>query len=545
MHTDGLAWSSHHTRVFAATVVLVALLPWTVAHWPSQDGQNHLAVAHVMMHYGDEGSPFPEYLSIQTQIRPSTALYEVLCLAGRFMPLQTAEKALVSIALALLPFSLLLFVRRACPRRAVNTMLGLPFVVGWAFAMGFLNFQIALGLGVAALALGWPPPPGAAEGQRISWRHAAASFLYLLCVWFHPVAALITGLAIVVLEWRNLLRPAHFLRILVVVGPAALFLVGGYLAAGAQPEGSAAQAGTQFADWATVIGGMFEYNIAYTPFELAPRLVALSLLLPFAYRAIRADPPQGASSEAAIGRLLLVFLLLYSVFPSSLHGWGYASTRFFLYALLLLPAAAEIPARIGRRLVVLGPALTIVVLAIQWPFIRRASGQMQDVLEAGASIPRGSKLIPMDFTVSVLGPQPVGHAWAELVVERDVVASQLFAAGKPRMGGERFRTLAFHPGLLDVTTGKLPWSTNETWHDVVRKCESPDSPTRWFVQIPKECTELLAERKAALEEVIDRYDFVLMIEPPPYGRDLVASHLRLVSHVGAAWVYAVRRRDVT
>jgi hypothetical protein len=496
------------------------------------------------MHYRDVGSPFPEYLSIQTQIRPSTALYAVLCLAGRFMPLQVAEKALVSMALALLPCALLLFVRRACPRRAVSTMLGLPFAVGWAFAMGFLNFQIALGLGVAALALGWPPPPGPAEGPRISWRHAAASFLYFLCVWFHPVAALITGLAILVVEWQNLLRPAHFLRILVVVGPAALFLVGGYLAAGAQPEGSAAQAGTDFADWATVIGGIFEYNIAYTPFELAPRLVALSLLLPFAYRAIRANPPQGASPEAAIGRLLLVLLVLYAVFPSSLHGWGYASTRFLLYALLLLPAAAEIPARIGRRLVVLGPALTIVVLAIQWPFIHRASGQMQDVLEAGASIPRGSKLIPMDFTVSVLGPQPVGHAWAELVVARDVVASQLFAAGKPRMGGERFRTLAFHPGLLDVATGKLPWSTNETWHDVVRKCANPDSPTRWFVQVPKDCTELLADRKAALEEVIDRYDFVLMIEPPPYGRDLVASHLRLVSHVGSAWVYAVRRRDV-
>jgi len=544
MHTDGAKWSRRHTRVFAATVVLVALLPWTVAHWPSQDGQNHLAVAHVMMHYGDAGSPFPEYLSIQTQIRPSTALYQVLCLAGRFVSLQIAEKALVSMAMALLPFSLLLFVRRACPGRAVNALLGLPFVVGWAFAMGFLSFQIAFGLGVAALALGWPPPPGGVDASRISWRHVVASFLCFLCVWFHPVAALITGLAMVVLEWRDLLRPAHLLRILVMVGPAALFLVGGYLAAGAQPESSVAQTDTHFADWMTVIGGMFEYDIAYTPFELAPRLVALSLLVPFAYRAIRADPPQGASPEAAIGRLLLVFLLLYGVFPVSLHGWGYASTRFLLFAWLLLPAAAEIPARIGRRLLVLGPALTIAVLAIQWPFIHRASSQMQDIVEAGASIPHGSKLIPMDFTVSVLGPQPVGHAWAELVVERDVVASQLFAAGKPRMGGERFRTLTFHPGVLDITTGKLPWSTNETWHDVGRQCESPDSPTRWFVRIPKDCTELLADRKATLETVIDRYDFVLMLEPPPYGRDLVASHLRLVRHVGSAWVYAVRPRDV-
>src|SRR5579863_5933689 len=179
-----VTWSRRHTHVFAATVALMALLPWTVAHWPSQDGQNHLAVAHVLTHYGDPGSPFPEYVSVQPRPYPSTALYEILRVAGRLMPLQTAEKALVSLALALLPFSLLLFIRRTVPKRAVNAMLGLPFVTGWAFAMGFLNFQIALALGVATLALGWDRAPEAIESPGIRGRHALASFLYLLCVWF-------------------------------------------------------------------------------------------------------------------------------------------------------------------------------------------------------------------------------------------------------------------------------------------------------------------------------------------------------------------------
>jgi hypothetical protein len=544
MGTDDVeaTWSRRHTQVFAATVAAVALLPWTVAHWPSQDGQNHLAVAHVLMHYGDPGSPFPQYVSVQTGPYPSTALYEILRVAGRLVPLGTAEKALVSVALALLPFSLLLFIRRTVPRRAINAMLGLPFVVGWAFAMGFLNFQFGLALGAATLALGWDPARASAESPRIGGRHALASFLYLLCVWFHPVAALITGLALVLLEWRNLLRPAEWPRVLVVIGPGALFLVGAYFTADAPAQASDAKGATHFADWTTVLGAAFEFNVAYTPFELVPRLVALSILLRFAYGAIRTNPPARTSPEAAVGRLFLALLVLYGVTPSSLMGWGYASTRFFLYAWLLLPAVAEIPARIGRRLVVLGPALTVAVLAIQWPFIHRASRQMQDILDAGASMPRGSKLVPMDFTVSALGPAPLGHAWAELVVDRDAVASQLFAAGKPRMGGERFRTLTFHPGLLDVATGKLPWSTNETWHEVSRNCAPPGSPTRWFVNIPGDCTELLASRKAALQAVIDRYDYVLMLEPPPYGQDLIAPHLRLVSHVGSAWMYAVIRR---
>jgi hypothetical protein len=533
-------WSKGSSVVFAVTVAAIALVPWTVVHWPSQDGQNHLAVAHVLMHYGDPGSPFPEYVTTQTGLRPSTALYQFLRVAGRFMSLQTAEKIIVSLALVLLPSSLLLFVRRALPRRAENAMLGLPFVTGWAFAMGFLNFQMALALGVTTLALAWDGARGAGEAQPIGWRHVLASSLYFLCVWFHPVAALVTGLALVLLEWRNLLRREAWGRVVVVVGPAALFLVGAWVASGAGPETSAAHTGTSFADWATVLGAAFEFNVAYTPLELAPRFAALSILVPFAVRGIRADPPQGVSPEAAVGRLVLVFLALYAVTPSSLLGWGYASARFFLYAWLLLPAVAEIPAWIGRRLVVLGPALAMAVIAIQWPFIHHASRQMQDVVDAAVSLPRGSKLVPMDFTASVLGPQPLGHAWAELVVERDAVASQLFAAGKPRMGGERFRTLSFRPGLLDPATGKLPWSTNETWHDVRRRCAEPGSPIRWFVNVPGDCAGLLAARKADLEVVIDRYDDVLMLDPPPYGRDLIASHLRLVSHVGTAWLYAVQ-----
>ena len=537
--SEFLRWSRWHGSWFAATVALLALLPWSVAHWPSQDGQNHLAVAHVVMHYDDPGSPFPEYLSIERSFRPSTALYDILCVAARFMPLKTAEKALASLALALLPCSLLILLRRALPRRATNAMLSLPFVSGWAFAMGFLNFQIGLSLAVAMLALGWDDASGA-EARGLRARHGVAAVLYFLCVWAHPVASIMAGLALLLLEWRNVLQPAEWPRIVTVLGPGAVFLLGSYIAAGAQGPGPGAQTETHFADWATVLGGAFEYNVAYTPLELIPRLAVASVLLCFAYRGIRANPPHGGGPEAAVGRLFLAFLVLYAVTPSSLHGWGYASTRFFLFAWLLLPAVADIPARVGRRLVVLGPALTVAIVAIQWPCIDRASQVMQDILDVGVSLPRGSRLIPMDFTASVFGPQPLGHAWAELVVDKDAIACQLFAAGKPRMGGERFRTLKFRSGLLDVSSGKLPWSTNESWHDVRRTCEDPSSPVRWFVSTPDTCTDLLEARRSGLETVIDRYDYVLMLDPPPYGRELIAEHLALVSHVGAAWLYAVQ-----
>ncbi|HEY3819084.1 MAG TPA: hypothetical protein VGL81_18070 [Polyangiaceae bacterium] len=536
------SWSRRHSQAFAATVAAIALVPWTVRHWPSQDGPNHLAVAHVLATYADPGSAFPRYLSIQTGFRPSTALYAILCAAGRFVPLEIAEKCLVSLALVLLPVSVLLFVRRAVPRRSANVLLAMPFVLGWAFAMGFLSFQLGLGLGVVALALAWEPrsPPG--RGVGIAWRHGLASLAYFLSVWFHPVVALITGLALVLLEGKKLLRWSEWPRVLVVVGPAAAFLVLSYFAADPGPSTRLVPPKTHFSDPVSVLGAAFEYNIGYSPFELVPRIAALALIVPFVYRSLRAHAPWRAGPEAAVGRLVVALVVLYCVMPGTLADWYYCSARFLVYAWLLLPVAAELPARIVRRLPVVGPVLAGAVLAIQWPVIHRDSRQMQDVLDVGSSLPRGARLVPLAFELSVLGPQPVGAAWGELVVGRDAVVSQLFASGRPRMGGERFRTLTFRPGVLDEESGTLPWSGAEM-SDVWRPCADPRSPERWFVHVDGSCADALAARKRELDEVIDRYDYVLMLGPSRYGQELMASRLHLVRESGSARMYAVVHAD--
>jgi len=137
-----VAWSRRHAVVFGATLAVLGLLPWTVRHWPSQDGQNHLAVAHILMHYGDPGSPFPRYVDIETGFRPSTAIYGVLTWLGQAMPLPTAEKLLVSVAIVLIPSSLLLLVRRALPRRSVNVMLALEAALSIEFPDELLNRRV-------------------------------------------------------------------------------------------------------------------------------------------------------------------------------------------------------------------------------------------------------------------------------------------------------------------------------------------------------------------------------------------------------------------
>ena len=326
---------------------------------------------------------------------------------------------------------------------------------------------------------------------------------------------------------------------LAVFGPGAAFVLTTYLTAHVSLPNDMVGSGTYFSDPLSVLGAAFEYNIGFTPLELGPRLVALALLFPGLVRAVRAAPPQRAGGEAAVGRAVVALLAIYCLAPGTLVGWAYCAARFLVYGWLLLPVACELRPSTERRLLVLGPALAAVTLAIQWPFIRAASERTQDVLDVGEALPRGAKLIPIDFNGSILGPQPNGDSWAHLVVARDAVASQLFAVGRPRMGGERFRTVIFRPGLLDVASGALPWSDWEMWNDIGRGCAEPGSPKHWFVHQAAECSQLLAGRRQKFQKVVDRYDFVLMLEPPGDGRELLSPQLRLVGHTGSAWLYAI------
>ncbi|MGH7437200.1 MAG: hypothetical protein ACRENE_16110, partial [Polyangiaceae bacterium] len=268
-------------------------------------------------------------------------------------------------------------------------------------------------------------------------------------------------------------------------------------------------------------------------------------LLPCAYRAARSHPLRGAGPEAAVGRVAGVLLAAYFALPGTWAGWAYFSARFLVYGQLLLPIAADLWPSVERRLLVVGPALAGVTLAIQWPLMHRASARTQDVVAVGESLPRGAKLIPVYFDASVLGPEINGDSWAQLVVSRDAVASQLFAAGRPRMGGERFRMVSFLPGVLDVESGALPWSDFEMWNDIARACAPPGASVNWFVHTNGSCSEHLADRKGKLEKVVDRYDYVLMLDPPELGREILPAKLRLVDHVGSAWLYAVARAEVT
>jgi hypothetical protein len=222
--------------------------------------------------------------------------------------------------------------------------------------------------------------------------------------------------------------------------------------------------------------------------------------------------------------------------PKVLSDWYYCSTRFLLFATFLLPAVAMVPeqfaARSARVLPALGLGLSAVVLACQVPVVVALGNQIASVVDVGASLPEGSKVVPIDMENHQWGmlnkPQPTGHAWAWLVATRNALASQILAAGKPRMGGDRFRLLSFRPGVLDVPTGSLPWSWFEGGHDISRACEAAASTA---------CRDALTKRHAALDPVLDRYDGLLLLSPPEVARASLGRDLRLQGHAGDVWLY--------
>jgi hypothetical protein len=521
--------------LFLSVVFVLSLLPWMVDNWPTQDGPSHLAAAHIFMRYGDPQTPYARYLTLEGGgLRPSTLYYGALSLLGGDGGLRSAEKWLVSLTIAALPLSVALFVGRLVPTRTDMAFLVLPLVTGWALAMGFVPFLLALSCSYCALALGWAGPGG--EENRIRpLQTTAASIAFLLCALLHPVVAVFTGVAFLLLYGPRLQHTRTWVRIGLVTVPTATWVTAAYFAAQTVAPPSTRQ--TQWPRVGALLPGFIEYHLAYSVWELVPRGAVLVLLFLLSARTVRNEGMRSTSATGAVARVAAVFIAAYLCAPKVLADWYYCSARFLVFATFLLPALVDVPARYRSRVPVLGAALTLGVVACDLPQLSRLSRQVQDVLDAGVDVPAGGRVIPIDFADRHWGmidkPQPLAHAWSLLVVAHDVVGSQLPAAGKPRMGGERFRMLSFRPGMLGTATGLLPWSSPEGDYDAARACQGLDREACW---------RALEPRKNNLDTVRDRYDYVLMVSPSPLIRDILGEGLTLRRHVGVAWLYETGTR---
>jgi hypothetical protein len=490
-------------------VALLAALPWTVQYWPSQDGPNHLATAHIVYNYYDTATPFARYLlpgSFVTRsgysFSPSNLQYVILLGLHNFVNLPVAAKLLASFLMIALPVSLGILLRRVAPGRMRNIFLLLPLFSGWALGMGFERFLLACVFGFLTLAMSIEVAPR----QKSAWlRLTTAGACFYLCAWAHPFIAVLFGITLLVLHADALRRSGGWRDMLVITVPAA-FLVLVCLLVGA--DGSLSTGGkTEWWGLADILWGLCGYHVGISAQEYLPRGVALLVMYILCISAFHADAARCPrfrtwrfilSFEGRWCRAVILLHLLYLALPAVLDDWYFCSARALIIGTFLLPLAIEtqeVPDRLLRRLPVFCFLLTVVILGVQYRQAVRFSSTVGNVVAVGSQTPRGSRLLPVCGYDAAGLPNPLHHAWAYLVLSCDIITPYHTAGGKPATGGSRFRMLSYRPGVLEGT-GAMPWLDEE---EIRKDCAVSG----------KSCRQTLDR----LEPVFRKYDRLLLIRP--------------------------------
>jgi hypothetical protein len=170
--------------VFAAPTLFLAYLPMT-------DLPQHLAVASILLHFGDPGFGFDEFYEPAI----GRTLYLLPCFLAvglaQIMPLAFAMRVVVFLSAVAYPIGVFA-VLRATGKSGALALLALPLMYNRAFFWGFFNFNLALGMSLAAFALLIRPQRSARSDVALAVLCTAIVFTHvygialvlgLVCVW--------------------------------------------------------------------------------------------------------------------------------------------------------------------------------------------------------------------------------------------------------------------------------------------------------------------------------------------------------------------------
>ena len=520
---------------------MLCVLPWTVEYWTGQDNANHLAVTHILQRFHEPGSPFAQYMLEDLRPRPYCLQYYLLLGLGRLVELRTADRILTSCIGAAIPLSVLALLARTARHRWANVYFVVPLASGTFLVFGFLNYLLGVVLGLLAVALAWGRPGGRAgptcppaSGPAL----AGAAVLFLLALLAHPFGALMTGLLLVLLEGSLIWRERAWGRLAVVFGPSALFWLVDTIQGTRLPQVTAG-AGANFIHFDIFTTMMSITRFAtFSGWEMPFRLFAALVLIVGAVRTIRRKGLRGQHLDARLGRLLLGCFCVYLILPAHAMDVGYISLRFTLVLYVVCALAADLPSwlRDPIRPGIVGLVIAVALLGIQHRGASAHSRQMKDLVEASQVVPRGSTVLPIDFS-SYAGSgnrwyRLELHSWGHAVVDRDIVTPYLFAAGGTTYyGGQRYRPIGFsRPFAVDFFPNPAESSPVPLRAE---KCEE-----KAIVEICRFWRDLRFRELVAMAEVYDR---TIVTRPPDEFLEIAQERLVVESNVGE--IHVMRPRN--
>ncbi|MBW0008131.1 MAG: hypothetical protein JO335_10505 [Sphingomonas sp.] len=377
-----------------------------------------------------------------------------------------------------------------------TAIFALPFIYGFPFLFGFLNFTLSLALAFLAFGL-WLH---LARREKLRLRSAlfAAiaipvffahiygwSLLILLC--FSAEAVRING------RGRSWIRAAiaAALQVSVMALPLVAMLI--------TPIHSAGGVGSGWFDWdAKWVGLMGVLRDRWGPFDVTSLEIA-GLVILFAI----VSPKLTFSRNLALAAILLAacFILL----PRYIFDSAYADVRLlpYLFAVALIAIGFREPRdrRLGNAFALLGLAFFAVRLAGTTVSLATASNQQQTKLQALNVVPKGARVASF-----------YGLAYAEpWALYRDIHLGGLVIARRSGFSNDQWITAGHN--LLELKyrdAGAFAASPSE----VVRPNGTHDGVYRTIdealAQVPR-----------------DKFDYVWLINGPPYDHRFVRD-LRLV-----------------
>jgi len=130
--------------VFAALVILHAFALSSSRLLPFTDLPNHLAASTIVRHYGEFGTEFTKYFSVDLFPKPNV-LYIAFCSAKIFPSVETASRVWYLLYALLLPLSVLMLIRRL-GGALWTSVLSLLLLYSYPVCWGFTGYMMAIPL---------------------------------------------------------------------------------------------------------------------------------------------------------------------------------------------------------------------------------------------------------------------------------------------------------------------------------------------------------------------------------------------------------------
>lgn len=348
------------TRVetwLAAILTVVAIAPvWLVEHPPLQDYPYHLARVNVLAHYDDPALAYRDTFVVSAYPAPYVLADWLMAGLGRLLGIETAGKVVLSLYLALFPWSLGYLAGAARPAGSAGwaggpaVLLGFLLAFNWHFHMGFVSYVLSLPAALFALGWWWRGRDDLRWG-RIGGLAGLVLLTYLLHIYAFGVLAFVLVFLALVEGWRRGWRrerpwggareaAGRLARTLAAFVPALALLAGAVLRNVGRSAGGEGPLLLLYGNLRRKVllaaGSLPSFDLACETALFAAGVATVLALAAVAWRHGRRPSWPWLAAAAA---LVVLFLAL----PDHLGRVFFVSNRVPLFVLLLAVAALPVP----------------------------------------------------------------------------------------------------------------------------------------------------------------------------------------------------------